>query len=129
MRSIFLLFFFPKFLFTFTFYKFFDFRHPENDSLAKKIDKNNSVAITLRLFLHLYQVSGFHLLKLENYCYHTLQNHSLYPYLKPIITCHLKPVITCHLEPVITCHLKPVITCHLKPVITSVIGRKVLAVC
>ena len=53
---------FAKFLFTFTFCKFFGFHPPENESFAQKLIKISQFIITLMLFLQPYQVPGSHLL-------------------------------------------------------------------
>ena len=76
---------FPDFLFTFLFYKFFDFHPPENGNLAQLIIKITELSVTLRLILQLYHV-------LHSICYrlrttgilkryHISQNHLPYPYL------------------------------------------------
>ena len=63
--SIFLIIFFAKFLFTFTFHKFFNLKPPENQSYAQKLIKIIHFPNTFSLFLLPYQVSGFYVTVLE----------------------------------------------------------------
>ena len=59
----FLIFLLPKFLFKFTFHKFFDFYLPDiNESLAQNFIKITQFSITLSLFKQFQQVSGLYLL-------------------------------------------------------------------